>query len=191
VTPPTVQFIPAAAAGSDYTDYMIAGTSYWIVPDGTGSTATISGPTGGDSSATWNSIQKKSASGVSVVTSQAGTVVMSSSYPYVIWGGFNQLSNPYQFLATWCDGTGGFHRPQTPGWIVFESETVPGTATGFRQTFAPIEVQSGVVGGSITAAGYAPQWNDTGKDNSLVFFFNSYTPGDVQGWTAWDGTTTP
>jgi len=191
MTPPTVQFIPApAAGGSDYTDYIIAGTSYWIIPDGTGYTSEISGPTGGDSSATWIRLRKSNSSGLSVVTSQAGTVVMSSTYPLVIYGGFNQLSNPYQFLATWCDGTGGFLRPAAPGWVVYESETVPGTAIGARQTFAPIEVQSGVLG-SITAAGYAPQWNELGKNDSLVFFFNSYTPGDVQGWTAWNGTTTP
>ena len=190
MTPPTVQFIPAAAAGNDYTDYMIAGTSYWIIPDGT-STAVISGPTGGDSSATWTGLGKSTASGASIVTSQTGTVVMDSTYYFVIRGGFNQKSNPYQFCATWCDGSGGFRLPQAPGWVIWESESTPGTYNTFFQAYAPIEVQSGVVGGSITSEGYGPSWNGTGNDDSLVFFFNSYTPGDVQGWTAWDGTTTP
>ena len=188
--PPTVQFIPAAAVGgSDYTDYMIAGTSYWIIPDGT--TTNLIGRTGGDTSASWTSLGKADAGGSSIVTSQTGTVVMNGTYYYYIRGGFNQKSNPYQFCATWCDGTGGFRAPQAPGWVIWESETTPGSFNGSLQVFAPIEVQSGVVGGSITSAGFGPSWNTTGNDDSLVFFFNSYTPGDVQGWTAWDGTTTP
>lgn len=181
---------PSTAGGTDYTDYIIAGSSYWIIPDGT-STTPVSGPTGGDSSATWTSLGKTGASGASVVTSQTGTVVLDNQFYNYIRGGFNQTSNPYQFCATWCDGTGGFRFPQAPGWVIWEAEATAGSYNGSLQVFVPIEVQSGVVGGSITSEGYGPSWNQTGNDDSLVFFFNSYTPGDVQGWTAWDGTTTP
>ena len=172
--PPNVIFVPAAGGGTDYTDYMIAGTSYWIIPDGT-ATGLLSGPTGGDSSATWTSLGKANAGGASIVTSQTGTVVMDGQYYFYIRGGFLQQSNPYQFCATWCDGSTGYRLPKAPGWVIWESEATPGSFNPNTQVFAPIEVQSGVVGGTITSPGYGPLWNTTGFDDSLVFFFNSYT----------------
>jgi hypothetical protein len=181
---------PAAGGGTDYTDYMIAGTSYWIIPDGTSATSLVSGPTGGDSTATWTTLGRSSVTGT-VATSQTGSVAMNSTYFYAVRGGFNQQSNPYQFLAYWCDGTGGFRFPQSPGWVIYEVEDPIGSVNGNLQYYIPIEVQSGVVGGTTTGSGYGPSNNSSGFDDSLVFFFNSYTSGDVQGWTAWDGTTTP
>ena len=185
---------PAAISGTDYTDYIVSGSSYWVIPDGTAFNAFTS-KTGGDASATWTTLGLQTASGTpSIVTSQTGSVTIDSTFYYLIRGGFNQLSNPYQFCARWCDGTtpGGFtRRPHAPGWIVYEAETTSGSYIATGQMFVPIEVQSGTVGGSITGDGYGPEWNDTGLDESLIFFFNSYTPGDVQGWTAWDGLTTP
>lgn len=190
MTPPNVQFIPAAVGGTDYTDYMIGGTSYWIVPDGTAATALVSGPTGGDTSASWTSLGRRDVTG-SVTTSQAGTFTMNGTYYFAVRGGYLEQSNPYQFLAYWCDGSGGFRAPQAPGWVIYEVEATVGSVNPALQYFLPIEVQSGVVGGTITAAGYGPANNLTGFDDGFVFFFNSYTPGDVQGWTAWDGITTP
>lgn len=190
MTPPNVIFVPSAAAGTDYTDYMISGTSYWVIPDGTGTTTLVSGPTGGDSSATWSQLGRGAISGT-VTTSQTGSVTMDGQFRYGVRGGFNQKSNPYQFLACWCDGSGGYGLPQAPGWVIYEVEATVGSINSFLQFFVPIEVQSGVVGGTITSEGYGPTNNATGFDDGLVFFFNSYTPGDVQGWSAWDGTTTP
>ena len=183
---------PAAAAGggTDYTDYMIAGTSYWIIPDGT--TTSEVAKTGGDTSVGWATMWQVNASGSPTITTVSGSVTMDSIFNRVIQGGYNQLpSVPYQYCASYRDGDGGFGQVQAPGWIISESEAVPGTYANFRHTFVPIEVQDGVVGAGITSAGYAPGWSKTGFEDSLVFFFNSYTPGDVQGWTAWNGTTTP
>jgi hypothetical protein len=179
---------PATAVGADWSDYIVAGTSYWLIPDGT--TSAVITKTGGDSSASWTQLGKSTSSGGTITTADNGVVTLDATYYHYIRGGFNQLSNPYQFCATWCDGTGGFRQPQAPGWIVWESESVPGTFNANLQVFAPIEVQSGVVGGTTTAAGYGPTWNASTFDDSFVFFFNSYTPGDVQSWTAWDNVTT-
>lgn len=179
---------PAVSAGTDYTDYIISGTSYWVIPDGT--TTGVIAKTGGDSSASWTQAGKTSVTG-SVSTTQTGSVTVDSTYYYCIRGGFNQLSNPYQFCAAWHDGSGGFGNPQSPGWVVYESETTAGSSKANLQIFVPIEVQSGVVGGTTTAAGFGPTWSPASFDDSLLFFFNSYTPGDVQNWTAWDSITTP
>lgn len=186
MTPPTVQFIPAAGGG-DYTDYMVSGSAYWIVPDGTGVFTGVSGPTGGSTTGMWTVIGLATVSGQTFPTSQTGNVTMHAKYQFAIQGGFNETSNPFQFCAAWCDGDGtDYSSPDGPGWAIYEASTSYTT----RQRFVPIELQSGVIT-SVTGQGYGPMWNASGFDDRLIFFFDSYTPGDVQNWTAWDGTTTP
>lgn len=181
---------PASVSASDYSDNFIAGSSYWIIPAGT-TTGQVS-KTGGDTSAVWTVMRHGTAPGTTANVQSGTSVTMDSTFNRVIQGGYLQLTNPYNYCAAWFDGTGTSSAdPRAPGWIVYEREQTAETVTTGRQTFMPIEVQSGVVGGTITASGYGPSWPLATFDNSLVFFFNSYTSGDVQNWTAWDGVTTP
>ena len=185
-------FPTASGGGSDWTDYMTAnpGIGYWIMPAGTGGTSAVSGPTGGDSSTTWTQIRATANSGSG--TTQSGTVI---PVPAAEWrrgphGGYNQFSNAYTYCAiSWGSSSGGYQYANTPGWVICEREQTAGTSQSNRQTFIPIEGTDGMT--SATYAGGMPQWSSATYDDSMIFFFNTYTSGDVQNWTNWDGTTTP
>jgi len=183
-------FPTAAGGGSDYTDYMTAnpGVGYWIVPAGTA--GGLTGPTGGDSSTTFTQVipSAYAASG----TTQSGTVipVPLGEWKRGIYGAYNQQSNPYNYCAiSW--GTSGqtYAQANTPGWVICEREQTAGGSRPNRQSFIPIEGTDGMT--SATYAGGMPFWSAATYDDSMVFFFNTYTSGDVQNWTQWDGTTTP
>ena len=185
-------FPTAAGGGSDYTDYMTAnpGIGYWIVPAGTGSTSATNGPTGGDSSTTWTQVRANSGAGSG--TTQSGNVI---SVPTAEWrrglvGGYLQYSNSYNYCAiSWGTSSGAYNYANTPGWAILEREQTAGTSQASRQSFIPIEGTDGMT--SATYAGGMPAWSSATYDDSMIFFFNTYTSGDVQNWTDWDGTTTP
>ena len=185
-------FPTAAGGGSDWTDYMTAnpGIGYWIFPAGTGPTATVSGPTGGDSSVTFSGIlaNNDAASG----TTQSGNVipVPDAEWKKGIQGGYLQQSNPYNYCAvSWGTSAGTYSRAITPGWVICEREQTAGGSRVDRQSFIPIEGTDGMT--AATYAGGMPIWSQATYDDSMIFFFNTYTSGDVQNWTQWDGTTTP
>ena len=185
-------FPTSAGGGSDWTDYMTAnsGIGYWIMPAGTGATLAVSGPTGGDSSTTWT--QLRDTSGSASGTTQSGTVI---PVPVAEWkrglaGSYLDYSNPYNYCAiSWGSSSGGSQYANTPGWVICEREQTAGTSQGNRQSFIPIEGTDGMT--SATYAGGMPAWSGATYDDSMIFFFNTYTSGDVQNWTQWDGTTTP
>ena len=185
-------FPTAASGGSDYTDYMTAnsGIGYWIFPAGTGGTGSVSGPTGGDSSVTWYSC--RAVSGAGSGTTQSGTVIAA---PVGEWrrglaGSYLSYSNPYNYCAiSWGTSAGTYGYSNTPGWVICEREQTAGTSQGGNQSFIPIEGTDGMT--DATYAGGMPTWSGPTYQDSMVFFFNTYTSGGVQNWTDWDGTTTP
>ena len=185
-------FPTAAGGGSDWTDYMSAnpGIGYWIIPAGTGGTSATSGPTGGDTSVTWYEII--AGSGSASGTTQSGTVipVPAGEWKRGVHDGYLAYSNPYNYCAiSWGTSAGTYTQANTPGWVICEREQTAGTSQGSRQSFIPIEGTDGMT--SATYAGGMPGWSGATYDDSMIFFFNTYTSGDVQNWTDWDGTTTP
>ena len=185
-------FPTAAGGGSDYTDYMTAnsGIGYWIMPAATSGTATVSGPTGGDSSVTWWTI--RAVSGAGSGTTQSGTVVAvpSGEWKRGPGGPYLAYSNGYNYCAiSWGTSAGFYGSSNTPGWVICEREQTAGTSVAAHQSFIPIEGTDGMT--SATYAGGMPAWSGATYQDSMIFFFNTYTSGDVQNWTDWDGTTTP
>jgi len=187
-------FFPAAASGgSDWSDYMSAnsGIGYWIVPDGTASTGPVSGPTGGDSSTNWTQIRY---AGKAEGTTAGGVSIsgVTNEWKRGPQGGHNQYSNSYNYLAVGWETAGltsQYGQANTAGWIIAGREATAGGLQSGRQTFIPIEGTNGMT--QTTYAGGSPTWNISGYGDHIVFFFNNYTSGDVQNWTAWDGSTTP
>ena len=185
-------FPTAAGGGSDYTDYMTAnpGIGYWIIPAGTAGTANTNGPTGGDSSTTWTRVtaSSQSASG----TTRSGTIipVVLNEWRKGLIGGYLQQSNPYNYCAiSWGTSAQTYSQANTPGWVICEREQTAGGSRASYLSFIPIEGTDGMT--SATYAGGMPAWSNATYDDSMIFFFNTYTSGDVQNWTQWDGTTTP
>lgn len=191
MTPPSVVFVPSAA-GSNWSDYMAkeSGSGYWEVAAGTGETAQVSGPTGGDASTTFNSIRANSGAANGQVASGAIIAQPAVEWRRGLQGSFNQLSGPYEYVAIgWqAAGSTAFGQANSAGWVVCERELTPGTLTSSRQSYVPIEGTDGLT--DSTYGGGMPKWNASGTD-SIVFFFDDYSAGDVAGWTTWDGTTTP
>lgn len=186
-------FIRSQGNGSNWSDYMAAnsGVGHWIVPAGTRTTATISGPTAGDSSTTYSQIRASSAAGVG--TTQGGTTIssVSSQWKRGLQGGFLQYSNPYEYAAIGWETAGAsrFGQANSAGWVVLEREQTAGGSQGGRQSFIPIEGTDGLT--DATYAGGMPTWNDASATDNIVFFFDNYVSGDVDNWTTWDGSTTP
>lgn len=195
----------AVSAGTDYTDKFVVNSDYWIIPAGTGPTSGVA-RTGGTSDTGWTEMRMSQQAGNTATTS-AGTVTLDTYFEYVIQNNnYGATSNPYTYCASYHDGVltaGNNANPDGPGWVIWQSESVPGTLGPGRQSYVPIEVQSGVVvdSGSTThtgpflgSTGYGPIWSRTltpSVSNSFVFFFNSYTTGEVQSWSAWDGASRP
>ena len=184
---------PASSGGSDYTDYMTAnsGVGYWIVPAGSAATGNTNGPTGGDSSTTWTQIRASGAAGEGTTV---GGVTMSGvpgQWKKGLQGGHQQYSNTFDYLAIGWQSAGstGYGQAHSAGWIVAGREATAGGIQSGRQSFVPIEGTDGMT--DSTYSGGAPVWSASGYNDSIVFFMSSYTSGDVDNWTTWDGSTTP
>ena len=184
-------FFPTSG-GSDWTDYMTAnsGIGYWIIPDGSAGTGATSGPTGGDSSVTWYQIVATLGAGSG--TTKSGRVMPSvtNQWNRGIVGGYKQLSNPYNYCAiSWNTAANSYGQANSPGWAILEAEQTAGGINNNRHSYIPIEGTDGMT--TSTYSGGMPGWSAGGYDDSMIFFFNTYTSGDVQNWTDWDGSTTP
>ena len=166
-----------------------SGVGYWIIAAGSASTGQHGGPTGGDSSTNWTSIRFAS---VGSGTTENGTTMSGSGqWNRGLQGGHGQLSNAYNYLAIgWQNaGSSSYGQAHSGGWIVANREAVAATATSSRQTYHPIEGTDGLTDSTWTFG--CPTWNNTGYGSMIVFFFSSYTAGDLDNWTLWDGSTTP
>lgn len=200
MSPPSWQYWPDEVAGnSNYSDKFIAGSDYWIIAAGSNPTDQFA-PTAGSGDTNFAGLRLSTQAGNTAVTA-SGNITLDTYFQYCVQGGFGQLSNSYTYCATYHDGvvtSGNNATPDGPGWVIWETETVAGTLQANRQSYAPLEAQSGVVIDSSsvtqTGSGYGPIWSRTlvpAVEDSFVFFFNSYTPGEVQSWSAWDGVSVP
>ena len=190
-------FPTAAVGGSDWTDYMTAnaGTDYWTIPVGTGSTIIVS-VTAGDGSNNFSSITDTDL--FKAGTTQSGTVVTAVTYnARGISGPFGTLNGPYQWCAIGFPEVGiGYLNTKAAGWIILEREQTPGGISAYRQGYIAVEGNDGMVtdnGSSTYIKGQLPPWSaaSTNSKDMVLFFFNNYNSGDVQNWTIYDGTTTP
>ncbi len=195
MTPPSKWlFFPTQSSGgggNNWTDYMSdeSGTDYWIVTAGSAGTGETT-RTGGDGSATWTKVRAVGTAGGG--TTQSGNTI---SFPPNKWkrgiqGGHAQLSNTYDYLAVGWEtaGSGGYGQANSAGWVILEREQTAGSITSNRQSYIPIDGTDGLTESSWTGL---PAWNAASYGDHILFFFDGYTSGHVDDWTAWDGSTTP
>jgi hypothetical protein len=187
---------PAATAGggSDWGDYMTAnaGASYVIFPSSTSTT---------------NDLSWTGSSGLGTIT---GILVDGdNTYPYTVdsntvttsFGFRGYLSSIYsgsgysqpsdEYLAAYFAQGSTYEQAQANGWIIFKltDNFSPGANNMYWE---PIEAKSGVTASSTQYASGMPQkWTAATPQDLIIFAMNSYTLGDVQSWTDWDGTTNP
>ena len=170
----------------------IPGGDYWVVPGGVTNSGYVQGDNPLETTSTWPIFYMNTgAAGTAIVTPSNGTITMSGNqYSFLLKSAYNEINNPYKYVARWCAGNGGYNNADADGWVIYTTEAVPGTWDSARQIFAPLETQAGVITGS-TGPGLAPYFAPSGQADNIYFFFNTYTVGQVQNWDAWDGTTTP
>ena len=185
---------PAAVAGADYTDYMTSnsGASYVTFASST-SSATALTFTGSSSVMPLKLLTDADNTYIDTVDSNTVTTsygfrgYLASNYS---GSGFSQPSDTY--LAAYFSIYSTYDGAQANGWIVFKLSDGFVASSSTNAYWLPIEAKSGVTASSTQYASGCPQrWTATTSQNLIIFAMNSYTLGDVQGWTDWDGSTTP
>lgn len=176
----------------NYTDVWAEGQRrYYVLPGGTDKTASTS-------AWTYNWVDNSGWGGVNQFGGAAGTYdtpygsltvpdKLGSDQQLVGW--FNQDNMTCDYIAMAVNGTGGYARPTGAGWCIYTRNNAG--LVGGRQRYVPLEAKAGIWSASYGTFGIGAPFNGTDGGPMLFFGFDTYTLGDVQNWTNWDGIGLP